>query len=377
MKLLFVHDHKFRRVGNILYSTGGLSNEVLSRYSEYATHVTVISRILEEKNADAKWSRITDKKVSIWGGKYTYYSGLEKEIRSCDKMIVRMPSSLGLQAIKTNRKIKKPYLIEMVGCPLDALWNYNLVGKVLAPYMYLQNKYEIKNAPYVLYVTDKFLQRRYPTKGKCIGCSDVALTNFDERVLSHRYQRIRKCNGKKIIGTIAATNVKYKGQKYIIEALGKLKKQGKLNYEYQLVGNGSQDFLKSIARKNGVEEYVKFIGGLPHEKIFEWLDNIDIYVQPSRLEGLPRSLIEAMSRGLPAFGTNVGGIPELIEKSYLFTNSRGKVDQIIDILEKFNKENMMQQAKRNYEYTQKYESKKLQCIRDGFYKDFLNIKNSN
>ncbi len=375
MKLLFVHDHKFRKVNNRLYSTGGLSNEVLSRYSKYATHVTVIARILSEENSDSQWSKIIDEKISILGGKYTYYPGLKKEINACDKIVVRMPSILGLHALKLNRKIKKPCLIEMVGCAWDALWNSNsIIGKIIAPYMFFQNKYEIKNASYVLYVTDEFLQNRYPTNGKSIGCSDVELRDFDDNVLFHRCQSINQCNEKKVLGTIAATNVKYKGQQDVIKALGKLKHQGKLNYEYQLVGSGNQNFLKGIAKKNGVEEQIKFISGLPHEKIFQWLDTIDIYIQPSRVEGLPRALIEAMSRGLPVIGTNVGGIPEVIEKPYLITNSRGKVNEIVDILENLSKENMIEQAKRNYKYIQKFERKKLQCIRDMFYKEFFDIE---
>ena len=65
MKLLFVHDHKFRKVGNAIYSTGGLNNEVLERYSKMVSQVTVIARILEEKQSENKWSKITNKKITI------------------------------------------------------------------------------------------------------------------------------------------------------------------------------------------------------------------------------------------------------------------------------------------------------------------------
>ena len=84
-------------------------------------------------------------------------------------------------------------------------------------------------------------------------------------------------------------NLKTKGQHDVIRALGELKKRGDTNYEYQLVGLGDESFLRSIAKKYNVEDEVVFLGGKTHDEVFQWLDNIDIYVQPSYQEGLCRS----------------------------------------------------------------------------------------
>lgn len=56
------------------------------------------------------------------------------------------------------------------------------------------------------------------------------------------------------------------------------------------------------------------------------LDTCDIYVQPSLQEGLPRALIEAMSRGCPCIGARTAGIPELLPEECL--TSRGSAGAI-------------------------------------------------
>ena len=183
-------------------------------------------------------------------------------------------------------------------------------------------------------MTNRFLQNRYPCIGESIGCSDVSLPETDDKVLEKRLAKIDNMSADKpiIIGTVAAVSVRYKGQQYIIKALGKLKKQGINNFEYHLVGTGDQSYLRKIARTYDVLDKIRFIGSLRHEEVFDWLESIDLYAQPSRTEGMPRALIEAMSMGLPCFGTNVGGIPELLNKEFVFNNNKNNIDEICAIL---------------------------------------------
>lgn len=67
-----------------------------------------------------------------------------------------------------------------------------------------------------------------------------------------------------------------------------------------------------------LEDCVSILGAKPHSEVFSWLDSIDIYVQPSFMEGLCRSIVEAMSRACPVICTNVGGNYELVSSDCLF-----------------------------------------------------------
>ncbi|MGM2817803.1 glycosyltransferase family 4 protein [Bacillus cereus group sp. Bce001] len=383
MKLVFAHDHIFYKYDKQFFSTGGLSKEMLERYTKVFEEVVVISR---QKNISKFNDKLTlastdrVKFVEIPNFKSIRNSHeilkarkiINREIANSDALISRIPSSIGSMAIKAAKRMKKPYLVEVVACPWDALWNHSFKGKIIAPFTYLSTKKLVERADYAVYVTNNFLQKRYPTKGNSVNCSNVALKEFDDNVLFKRLEKIHnKKNGEKIIiGTTAAVNVRYKGQQYIIQALGELKKQGKTHFEYQLVGGGEQSYLKSVAEQYDVSDQVKFLGSLPHNKVFEWLDTIDIYTQPSRQEGLPRGLIEAMSRGLPCFGAHTAGIPELVEAKFIFSNSKNNIYEICNLLGEMNKEAMLVQAKKNFDEAKKYDSTIIETRRQLFFSRF-------
>lgn len=383
MKVLFAHDHKFRKYNNLYYSTGGLSSQMLKRYTKVFDKLTVISRQVEIKNFEdnltmasienVEFIKVPDfKGIRTYIKKYDAKKIIRKEVDNSDAVIVRLPSSIGNITVAEAKKAQKPYVIEVVACPWDGYWNYGLIGKIIAPIEYYKMKKIIKNATDCIYVTNEFLQKRYPTKGNSVSCSNVELTEFNSKILTKRLDKIKNIEDKIIIGTTAAIDVKYKGQQYIIEALGELKKKGIENYEYHLIGAGDKSYLESIAKKNNVIEQVKFLGSKSHQEVFDWLETIDIYAQPSRQEGLPRALIEAMSRGVPAFGARTAGIPELLEEEYIFSNTNKNRKEIQNILLLFNEERLTEQAKRNYEESKKYDKNIIENRRTKFLNKFKN-----
>ena len=73
------------------------------------------------------------------------------------------------------------------------------------------------------------------------------------------------------------------------------------------------DQVKEIIKQNGLENIAMFQGWVNGEKKVHLLNMADAYILPSYNEGLPISVLEAMSYSLPVISTTVGGIPEILK----------------------------------------------------------------
>jgi glycosyltransferase involved in cell wall biosynthesis len=103
------------------------------------------------------------------------------------------------------------------------------------------------------------------------------------------------------------------------------------------------------------------------------LDAADLFVLPSHQEGLPRSLIEAMARGLPCIGSAVGGVGDLLESSEMV--APGDVKQLADKIEWMlgNHDRIEFLTRRNVEVAKKYVSSELNRRRGEFYRKVIEI----
>lgn len=382
MKVLYSTQSPAEYDGNYYYHTGAQTN--YKRYLPLGEDMTILlERKLVEKpkmtkiddNVKLTFVERTNTLKSLLREKAKNDKIIKEAVKETDICVIHLPDGKGNTVIKYAKKFGKPYLCVVCGCPWDSLWNYDWRGKLLAPIAYFQLKNVLKNAPFVVYVTSKFLQQRYPTKGQWIACSNANASTGISGVLEKRLERISYLESvKKVlkIGTSAAIDVPYKGQEYVIRALSLLKSRG-ISYEYHLIGRGDDSRLKAIAKECGVEDLVFFHGTLPHDKVFAFLDDIDIYIQPSKQEGLPRATIEAMSRGCLCLGSNIAGLPELIDDEYLFP--KGNARKIADILQKLSIRAMQVQAKTNFERAKAYDKDYLSEKRLKFLSEFKKCYN--
>lgn len=161
---------------------------------------------------------------------------------------------------------------------------------------------------------------------------DISGTNISQLPIAgvdtHRFSpRRRENNNKPIIsiGTIARL-VEQKGLFDLLRCAEVLGDQ----YQFKIIGQGEQrDELEQSAPDN-----VSLLGSVPDADLPEYLQNFDVYFQPSKHEGLCMTVIEAMACGLPVVASSVGGITESVvpgETGYLC--EAGNIDCFCDRLQ--------------------------------------------
>lgn len=380
--MLFVHDHVFVECEGSLYTTGTLNQGLLDQYKGWFGSLSVLARhksVGPDHQAVKPESRVEgDFKLVEKSGNPIVYLGYRKTVREAvggaDCVVSRMPSVLGWMAVEECRRQGVPYLVEMVGDPWNLLWYHSGKGKLFAPVMTAATKACCRKAPYVMYVTSEYLQKRYPTEGRSVGVSDVSIPPLTDDVLEKRLARIagRREGAPIVMATVGSVEIPYKGQDSVIRAMQILKGKG-IETEYLLVGGGDCSRLEAVAERRGVADHVRFLGILPHDEVFKILDGVDLYIQPSHTEGLPRSVVEAMSRALPVLASNVGGLPELVDECWLFPkgDSGAIADGIAVIMGEADKA-----ATDNFGKAKEFDSALLSERKAAFYLSFVHTANN-
>ena len=91
-----------------------------------------------------------------------------------------------------------------------------------------------------------------------------------------------------------------------------LKKYPSLNLRLQLLGDGPlRENLLALAKQLEIASHVEFVGMT--EQVFDYLQQADIFILPSRSEGQSNALLEAMSCGLPVIVSDIPANLEVIE----------------------------------------------------------------
>lgn len=162
---------------------------------------------------------------------------------------------------------------------------------------------------------------------------------------------------KKIYITTMGILSERKGTFDLIRAASKLKGKVSSKYKFLVAGNGAIDRVKEELNKQNLNEMFIIPGWISDQnKIERIYKKSVIYVLPSYNEGMPMSVLEAMSYGLPIISTKVGSIPSVIKNENGILIEPGNVDalskSIIELLNDRDRRQLMEQE--NLKKIEKY-----------------------
>ena len=168
--------------------------------------------------------------------------------------------------------------------------------------------------------------------------------------------------------------VKEKGIYDLLDAFAKLEKDIRSKIKLHIGGNGDTQELISYIKENLLDDCVVFEGWVSGEKKIKLLNQCDIYVLPSYKEGLPISILEAMSYGMYILTCPVGGIPEVVDdnvngKFIVSGDVNGMVKELI--LYSTNPDEYREKGKNSYAKVSSYFPEQVSTKLESIYRSLL------
>jgi len=275
-----------------------------------------------------------------------FYLCLAKKI---DVIVAQSPLIEGLVGAIFKNIFRKELIVEIHGDWEQRLPRFKNILSILA-------KFSLRNADKIRGVANYLILRakKYaPNKPYFLFPTFTDLDDFLEET------DIRFDNYILFVGRAD----RVKGINYLIEAFDKIKLEFP-EFKLVLVGEG-------LGSNSKLKEKIEFKGRLSLKETKDIMKNCYCLVLPSLSEGLPRVIMEAQALGKPVIGSNVGGIPELIEdgqNGFLFkAGDSGDLAEKLRILLK-DKKMALEMGQRGREFVkekfsnEKYTSSYLEMI---------------
>jgi glycosyltransferase involved in cell wall biosynthesis len=381
VNVVISQEHRFDRTPDgAVWTQGAFSLSYFAPYLEVFDSVRVVARVRNVATIPLNARRADSRQVSFHG--VPYYVGPEqfllkwrhvrKALKTCvgpkDAVILRVQSQIAAGIEPTLYRNRHPYALEVMCDPFAmfaAGCNDHLLRPLFQRMFYRQMRKQCSRATAVSYVTEQSLQRRYPPAKNALTASYSNVEMPAAAYVSTARSFVSKPSPLNVI-SVASLDQPYKGIDVLIDAIKIAVVKGP-ELRLAVIGDG---VLRSQleSRANSLNGRVRFIGHVSSgASIREYLDEAHLFVLPSRTEGLPRALIEAMARALPCVCSAVGGIPELLPYSDLIPagDPGALYSKLCEVMA--SPERMAAMSARNLAKAQHYRDEALRLRRSGFY----------
>lgn len=362
--------------------------EFLSRYIRVFDKIRLALRCVKEDCLKPQRVLIDNQKIEVYPlpifhGPKEYainYCNIGKALKNvaegCDAAVLRLPSTIAQRAFDRVRKSGIPYATEIV---FDAFDGAETADGLLEKLLWKEIDRKMRNICYnadgVSCVTEKHLQKRYFSIKENHFESHYSTLALKQTFFSspRRFPEHKPLSIAHVDLQIGLHS--RKGTDIVMSAIEKLKEKGHI-VNVKFVGedwDNSSAAIMNYAQAHNIAGQVECTGFLTREQLGDFLDSCDLYVMPTKAEGLPRVIIEAMAKALPVITTPVSGNPELIPGHFLVDFH--DVDTLALRIEELisDKTTYEEASKTNFENSLKYEASVLEKRRDEFYSKLLSL----
>ena len=325
MRVLLTSEARFERTPDgQIWGPPAYGRALWARYLDVFSSVIIAARVADVTVVSPGSVTASSPDVQFWP--LVPYSGLSglltgipricasvvAAVQDTTAIIVRAPSPIAYLTSRVAASRGRPFAAEIVG-DSDQVFSPGAFRHPLrVPIRWLARSTQrqlSREAIAVLYVTTTVLQRRYPSHGQSYAASDAAL---DDLAFASDDRHERQPPAEFVLVTVGGLDQPYKGTGVLLDAVHELRRRGAV-VKLRIVGDGRLlAHYQGQCEALGLSPVVEFLGQQDRAGVRAALDSAHLFVLPSLTEGLPRALLEAMARGLPAIATNVGGVPELL-----------------------------------------------------------------
>ncbi|MCB9422101.1 MAG: glycosyltransferase [Ardenticatenaceae bacterium] len=368
-------DHRFRQTPDgKFWSMTSFAYSFWERYLSVFDGVRILARTQPVDKPAANWSRADGPGVHFTP--VPYYHGplqylqryplvkktIKQAVNESEAIILRIQGQIGSCARPYLRQTGHPYGVEVVGDPYDA-FAPGYVTHPLRPFLQWwlprRMREQCARAAAAAYVTEFALQQRYPPAPGAFTTHYSSIVLQDEAFAAQPKQAALNQKRFNLI-TIGTLDNLSKGADTMLETLVICVGNG-LDLTWTQVGGGTyQPMLEQRAAELNIADRVHFCGWVTAGSgVWAELDKADLFILPSRQEGLSRATIEAMARGLPCIATTVGGSAELLPGRWLVApnNPVGLARKIGSMVA--DPRQMQQEAARNLAQARNYSQRVL------------------
>jgi glycosyltransferase involved in cell wall biosynthesis len=292
-----------------------------------------------------------------FAGAFIFWADIVRTIRKVSPDIVHAQSlGIGVPALLSKKILKFPY----------AVWGQG--SDVYLPdwFTKLTSKTIIKNADSAIALTEdmkRAMQAMYDR--------DIAIVPNGIDLKEYTSERPMQNVGGPIKRILFVGRLHpVKGVQYLLQAMQMVHEEVP-GAKLILVGDGEErESLEKLTDSLGIRECVEFVGGVPHEKIPDYMHHADVFVLPSLSESFGIVNLEAMACGLPIVATRVGGIPDIIEdgaNGYLVDTKNQ--EQIAEVLLKLLQDEQLRKdmSDNNRERVRRYRWDTVTATLEGIY----------